>query len=88
MVSKEARLCHFWRAQNCSISNIFNARKNTTGLKMNYLFKDAGENVIDFFVKSIKPAPSRDAVKVFLNFVEKGPSSINYGNVGDALDFG
>lgn len=61
--------------------------KNTTGLKMNYLFKDAGENVIDFFVKSIKPAPSRDAVKVFLNFVEKGPSSINYGNVGDALDF-
>ena len=61
--------------------------KNTTGLKMNYLFKDAGENVIDFFVKSIKPAPSRDAVKVFLNFVEKGSSEINYANVGDALDF-
>ena len=44
-------------------------------------------SIIDFFVKSIDPAPSRDAVKVFFNFVEKGSSAINYGNAPDALNF-
>jgi len=61
--------------------------KNTQGLNVNYLIKDPGESVIDFFVKSIDPAPSRDAVKVFFNFVEKGSSAINYGNAPDALNF-
>lgn len=61
--------------------------KNTTGLKLNYFIKDTGESVIDFLVKSIDPAPSRDAVKIFFNFLEKGSSAITHGNTRDALDF-
>jgi hypothetical protein len=60
---------------------------NTNGLKINYLIKDSSESVIDFFVKTINPAPSHDAVKVFLDFIEKGSSAITYGNAGDALNF-
>ena len=63
------------------------AEENTNGLKMNYLIKDSSKSVIEFFVKSINPAPSYTAVKVFLDFVEKGSSAINYGNVEDALNF-
>jgi hypothetical protein len=60
---------------------------NTNGLKINYLIKDSSKSVIDFFVKTINPAPSHDAVKVFLDFIEKGSSAITYGNAGDALNF-
>jgi hypothetical protein len=63
------------------------AEINTNGLKINYLIKDPGASLIDFFVKKIDPAPSYDAVKVFLDFVEKGSSAINYENVRDALNF-
>ena len=63
------------------------AQENTNGLKINYLIKDSSESVINFFVKTINPAPSYDAVKVFLDFIEKGSSAITYGNAGDALNF-
>jgi hypothetical protein len=59
----------------------------TNGLKINYLIKDSSKSVIDFFVKTINPAPSHDAVKVFLDFIEKGSSAITYRNAGDALIF-
>lgn len=69
-------------------SQLFSRKEeNTTGLKINYLIKNPGDEVIDFFVKTINPAPSHDAVKVFLNFIEKGSSAINYGNAGYALNF-
>ena len=63
------------------------AEENTNGLKINYLIKDSSASVIDFFVKTINPAPSHDDVKIFLDFIEKGSSSIGYGNVQGAVNF-
>jgi hypothetical protein len=63
------------------------AQENTNGFNINYLIKDSSESVINFFVKTINPTPSHDAVKVFLDFIEKGSSAITYRNAGDAFNF-
>ena len=69
-------------------SQLFSRKEeNTTGLKIDYLIKNPGDKVIDFFVEKINPELSKDSVKIFLNFIEKGSSAINYGNVKYALNF-